>query len=172
MDSENQNIIIHNTADGKASVSLYAKDGMVCMNQNHLAELFDTSKQNIGQHIANILKEEELDKESVVKNFFTTAADSKKYSVTLYSLDMILAVGFRVRSKRGTQFRIWANRNLKEFMIKGFVMDDERLKNLYPVPHRQYVFSIPKMLRFYFKYISGTTAPCWAVSADALSGVC
>ncbi|MCP4576870.1 MAG: virulence RhuM family protein [Deltaproteobacteria bacterium] len=129
MDDDRQNIIIYNTADGKASVSLYAKDGMVWMNQNQLAQLFDTSKQNVGQHIANILKEGELEKDSVVKNFFTTASDGKEYGVIFYALDMILAVGFRVRSKRGTQFRIWANRNLKEYMIKGFVMDDERLKN-------------------------------------------
>jgi hypothetical protein len=127
--SEEKNIIIYNTSDGKASVSLYAKDGSVWMNQNQLAELFDTSKQNIGQHIANILTEGELNEDSVVKNYFTTAADGKNYEVTFYCLDMILAIGFRVRSKRGTQFRIWANRNLKEFMVKGFVMDDERLKN-------------------------------------------
>jgi hypothetical protein len=129
MNKNKQNIIIYNTADGKASVSLYAKDGMVWMNQNQLAELFDTSKQNIGQHINNILAENELDENSVVKNYFTTAVDGKQYNVTFYSLDMILAIGFRVRSKRGTQFRIWANQNLKEYMIKGFVMDDERLKN-------------------------------------------
>ncbi|MBN1317260.1 MAG: virulence RhuM family protein, partial [Anaerolineales bacterium] len=128
--SENKkNIIIYNTVDGKASVSLYAKDGMVWMNQNQIAELFDTSKQNVGQHIANILKEGELQVNSVVKNYFTTAADGKQYNVTFYALDMVLAIGFRVRSKRGTQFRIWANRNLKEYMVKGFVMDDERLKN-------------------------------------------
>jgi hypothetical protein len=126
---EKNSIIIYNTEDGKVSVTLYAKDGSVWMNQNQMAELFDTSKQNVGQHISNILKENELDKNSVVKNFFTTALDGKKYNVTFYSLDMILAIGFRVRSKRGTQFRIWANRNLKEFMVKGFVMDDERLKN-------------------------------------------
>jgi hypothetical protein len=129
MNKENQSIIIYNTADGKASVSLYAKDGMVWMNQSQIAELFDTSKQNIGQHVANILEEKELDKNSVVKNYFTTAADGKQYNVTFYALDMILAIGFRVRSKRGTQFRIWANHNLKEYMIKGFVIYDERLKN-------------------------------------------
>lgn len=126
---ENNRIIIYNTSDGKASVSLFAKDGNVWMNQKQLAELFDTSKQNIGQHIANILKEGELDEHSVVKNYFTTASDGKQYEVTFYALDMILAIGFRVRSKRGTQFRIWANKNLKEYMVKGFVMDDERLKN-------------------------------------------
>src|SRR6056297_2506949 len=124
-----KNIIIYNTVDGKASVALYAKDGMVWMNQNQLAELFDTSKQNISQHIANVIKEGELQEQSVVKNYFTTAVDGKDYNVTFYSLEMVLAIGFRVRSKRGTQFRIWANQNLKEYMIKGFVMDDDRLKN-------------------------------------------
>lgn len=107
-----QNIIIYKTQDGKTSIALYAKDGSVWMNQNQLAELFDTSKQNIGQHINKILEDNELDQSSVVKNYFTTASDGKKYDVTFYSLDMILAVGFRVRSKRGTQFRQWANRNL------------------------------------------------------------
>lgn len=124
-----KNIIIYNTVDGKASVSLYAKDGSVWMNQNQLAELFDTSKPNISMHISNILNDRELDPNSVVKNYLTTAADGKKYEVTFYSLGMILAIGFRVRSKRGTQFRIWANRNLREYMVKGFVIDDERLKN-------------------------------------------
>jgi hypothetical protein len=128
MDSE-QNVIIYNTEDGKASVALYAKDGDVWMNQQQLAELFDTSKQNISQHINNVLEENELQENSVVKNYLTTASDGKKYDVTFYSLSMILAIGFRVRSKRGTQFRIWANQNLREYMIKGFVMDDERLKN-------------------------------------------
>ena len=126
---EQNKIIIYNTADGKAKVSLFARDGLIWMNQNQLAELFDTSKQNVGQHISNILKDNELDKNSVVKNYFTTADDGKDYSITFYALDMILAIGFRVRSKRGTQFRIWANQNLKEYMLKGFLMDDERLKN-------------------------------------------
>jgi hypothetical protein len=97
-----QNIIIYKTADGKTSVALYAKDGNIWMNQNQLAELFATSKQNIGQHISNILAEGELEGNSVVKNYFTTADDGKQYDVTFYSLDMILAIGFRVRSKRGT----------------------------------------------------------------------
>ena len=127
--NKEQNIIIYNTSDGKTSVSLFAKDGNIWMNQNQLAELFDTSKPNISMHISNILKEGEIDIDSVVKDYLTTASDGKKYKVTFYSLAMILAIGFRVRSKRGTQFRQWANRNLKEYMIKGFVMDDERLKN-------------------------------------------
>lgn len=99
------------------------------MNQNQLAELFATSKQNISLHIINILEENELKENSVVKDYLTTASDGKKYNVTFYSLEMILSIGFRVRSKRGTQFRQWANRNLSEYMVKGFVIDDERLKN-------------------------------------------
>lgn len=122
-------LIIYNTADGKASVALYARDGDVWMNQQQLAELFDTSIPNISMHISNMLKEKELSQNSVIKNYLTTAADGKQYEVTFYALSMILAIGFRVRSKRGTQFRIWANQNLREYMIKGFVMDDERLKN-------------------------------------------
>ncbi len=129
MNNKEQNIIIYNTADGKASVSLFTKDGNIWMNQKQLAELFNTSVPNISMHIANILKEKELKLNSVVKDYLTTASDGKEYNVIFYSLDMILSIGFRVRSKRGTQFRIWANRNLKEYMVKGFVMDDERLKN-------------------------------------------
>lgn len=125
----NADLVIYQTQDGRTSVSLYAQDGSVWMNQGQLAELFDTSKQNISLHINNILKEGELSKDSVVKDYLTTASDGKGYNITFYSLDMILAIGFRVRSKRGTQFRQWANRNLKEYMVKGFVMDDERLKN-------------------------------------------
>jgi len=127
--NKEQNIIIYNTTDGKASVSLFAQDGLVWMNQNQLSELFDTSVPNISMHISNILKEGEVEANSVVKDYLTTASDGKNYNVTFYSLEMILAIGFRVRSKRGTQFRIWANTNLSEYMVKGFVMDDERLKN-------------------------------------------
>lgn len=126
---EDKNIIIYNTQDGKTSVSLLSKNGSVWMNQSQLAELFDTSVPNISIHISNILKEKELDVNSVIKDYLTTASDNKEYNVTFYSLEMILAIGFRVRSKRGTQFRQWANQNLSSFMIKGFVMDDERLKN-------------------------------------------
>ena len=124
-----QDIIIYNTEDGKASVSLMTKDGNIWMNQNQLAELFDTSVPNMSMHISNIFKDGELEPNSVVKDYLTTASDGKEYNITFYSLDMILAIGFRVRSKRGVQFRKWANQNLKEFMIKGFVIDDNRLKN-------------------------------------------
>ena len=129
MEKTNNKIIIYNTDDGKADVKLYSKDVVIWMNQQQMALLFDTSKQNISLHILNVLQEKELDENSVVKDYLTTASDGKNYNVTYYALPMVLAVGFRVRSIRGTQFRKWANKNLAEFLQKGFVMDDERLKN-------------------------------------------
>lgn len=126
---DQQNIIIYRTADGRASVALYAKDGKIWLNQQQMAELFATSKPNISMHISNILKERELEEPSVVKEFLTTAADGKNYNVIFYSLEMIIAVGYRVRGIRGTQFRQWATEHLTEYLVKGFTMDDERLKN-------------------------------------------
>ncbi len=126
---EQQNIIIYRTADGRASVALFAKDGNIWLNQQQMAELFATSKQLISHHIANILKENELNENSVVKQYLTTAADGKNYNVVFYSLEMIIAVGYRVRGIRGTQFRQWATEHLTEYLVKGFTMDDERLKN-------------------------------------------
>ena len=127
---EQQNIIIYRTADGRASVALFAKDGKIWLNQQQMAELFATSKPNISMHIANILKEKELDEISVVKNFLTTAADGKNYNVVFYSLEMIIAVGYRVRGVRGTQFRQWATEHLTEYLVKGFTMDLLRIRDI------------------------------------------
>ena len=129
MPDQERNIIIYRTADGRASVALYAHDGKIWVNQQQMAELFATSKQIISYHIVNILKENELTQDSVVKEFLTTAADGKSYNVVFYSLEMIIAVGYRVRGVRGTQFRQWATEHLTEYLVKGFTMDDERLKN-------------------------------------------
>lgn len=129
MPDQSSNIIIYNTTEGKASVVLYARDGKIWLSQQQMAELFATSKQLISHHIANIIKDKELHEISVVKQYLTTAADGKNYNVVYYSLEMILAVGFRVRGVRGTQFRQWANTHLSEYLVKGFTMDDERLKN-------------------------------------------
>ena len=126
---DRQDIIIYRTADGRASVALYAKDGKIWLNQQQMAELFATSKQTISHHIINILKEKELYELAVVKQYLTTAADGKNYNVVFYSLEMILAVGLRVRGMRGTQFRQWAIEHLTEYLVKGFTMDDQRLKN-------------------------------------------
>lgn len=129
MSNDQPNMIIYRTADGKSSVALFAKDGKIWLSQQQMAELFATSKPNISMHIANILKEKELNEISVVKKFLTTAADGKNYNVVFYSLEMIIAVGYRVRGVRGTQFRQWATEHLTEYLVKGFTMDDERLKN-------------------------------------------
>jgi len=126
---DKQNIIIYRTSDGRNSVALYAKDGKIWLNQQQMAELFATSKQSVSYHIINILKDKELDEKSVVKEYLTTAADGKNYNVVFYSLEMIIAVGYRVRGVRGTQFRQWATEHLTEYLVKGFTMDDERLKN-------------------------------------------
>ncbi len=124
-----QDIIIYNTPDGRSSVALYAQDGNIWLNQSQIAELFATSKQTISHHIGNILADNELDKDSVVKHYLTTASDGKQYNVEYYSLQMIIAIGYRVRGIRGTQFRKWATDHLSEYLIKGFTIDDERLKN-------------------------------------------
>jgi hypothetical protein len=122
-------IIIYNTEDGQANIKLYANDGTVWLNQAQIAKLFNTTKQNVSLHINNIFNEGELDQISVVKDYLTTAKDGKEYNVVYYNLDVILAIGFRVRSKRGTQFRKWANSSLKEYLQKGYLLDKDRLKN-------------------------------------------
>ena len=129
MDKEQHDIIIYSTPDGKTNVSLMTRDGKVWLNQSQISDLFGTSVPNICYHIANILKENELDANSVIKDYLITASDGKTYNVLCYSLEMILAIGYRVRSIRGVQFRQWATRHLSEYLVKGFVMDDERLKN-------------------------------------------
>lgn len=119
-------LIIYNTDDGEANVSLLAKDGTVWCTQAQMAELFGKSISTISRHISNILDENEVDKKSNLH--FMQIANSDK-PVAIYSLDVILAVGFRVRSPRGTQFRRWANSTLRKYLQKGFVLDSERLKN-------------------------------------------
>ena len=122
-------IIIYNTKDGKAAIKLYADNGTAWLTQAQIAELFNTTKQNISTHISKIFSEQELDRNSVVKYYLTTAKDGKEYNTAYYNLDMIIAIGFRVRSPRGTQFRQWANSTLKEYLQKGFILDKDRLKN-------------------------------------------
>lgn len=123
------NIIIYNTEDGKSQIKLYTVDDTVWLSLTQIAELFQKNKSTVSRHINNIFEEGELDKNSVVANYATTASDGKTYNVDFYNLDLILAVGFRVRSPRGTQFRRWANSTLKEYLQKGFVLDKDRLKN-------------------------------------------
>lgn len=122
-------LILYTTDDGKSQIQLRVDLGTVWLSQMEMAELFQTSKQNIAKHLKAIFVEQELSQDSVVNQRLTTAADGKNYQVAHYNLDAILAVGYRVRSPRGVQFRRWASTVLKEYLVKGFVMDDERLKN-------------------------------------------
>ena len=121
-------LVVYATEDGSAQFFLRAEHGSVWLTQLELATLFQTTKQNISLHVRNVLAEDELQAEAVVKQDLTTATDGKRYRTRLYNLDMILAIGYRVKSPRGTQFRQWATTHLKEYLVKGFVMDDERLK--------------------------------------------
>ena len=123
-------ILIYQTEDGRTKIDVKFEDETVWLTQAQLCELYQTSKSNISEHIKHIFEEEELDEESVVRKFRTTAADGKSYNTIHYNLDMIISLGYRVKSKIATNFRRWAAERLKEYMIKGFTMDDERLKNL------------------------------------------
>jgi hypothetical protein len=122
-------LILYQTEDGKAQVRLRAEEGSVWLSQSEIAELFATTIPNANIHIRNILKEGELAEDSVIKESLITASDGKNYRTKLYRLEMILAVGYRVKGMRGTQFRQWATAHLAEYLVKGFVMDDERLRN-------------------------------------------
>ena len=122
-------LIQYQTEDGVTVIRLQARDGNVWLSQADMADLFQATKQNISLHIRNILDDDEQDEDSVVKEYLTTAADGKAYRTLHYSLPMIMAVGFRVRSARGVQFRRWASEQLTEYLVKGFVMDDARLKD-------------------------------------------
>ena len=132
----NNEIIIYNTEDGKARISLRLENGMVWLSQSEIAELFDTTKQNISKHIKAIFEDRELNREVVVNYQLTTTqhgaikGKTQTKKVAYYNLDMILAIGYRVRSPRGMQFRNYATTILKEYLVKGFAIDDEKLKNL------------------------------------------
>jgi len=121
--------LVYQTEDGKLKLDVRFEGETVWLTQQHMAALFQTTKQNVSLHIQNAFSEGELHEVSVVKESLTTAADGKKYATKFYNLDVIISVGYRVKSLRGTQFRIWATQRLREYIVKGFVLDDERLKN-------------------------------------------
>ncbi len=125
---EHGNIIIYKDKNGNDNIEVKMQDNTVWLNQEQLVKLYNSSKSNISEHIKHIFDEGELDENSVVRNFRTTASDGKNYNVNYYNLDMIVAVGFRVRSNVGTNFRRWANERLTEYIIKGFTMNDDLLK--------------------------------------------
>ena len=127
--SDRSEIIIYSTADGLTKIDVRLEDDTVWLTQAEMVELFQSSKSNISEHIKHIFEEGELQEKSVVRKFRTTASDGKSYNTAFYNLDVIISVGYRVKSLRGTQFRIWANSILKEYITKGFALDDARLKN-------------------------------------------
>jgi hypothetical protein len=122
-------LILYTTEDGRSQIKLRAKDQTVWLTQREMAQLFEVSTDNVGLHLKNIFTDGELELKSVTEVSSVTATDGKNYLTKLYNLDAILAVGYRVRSPRGVQFRRWASTVLKDYLIKGFVLDDERLKN-------------------------------------------
>jgi hypothetical protein len=129
MDIDNRGeIIMYQTEDGLTKIDVKMQDETVWLTQQQLVELYQSSKSNVSEHIKHIFEEGELDEESVVRKFRTTAADGKNYNMTYYNLDMIISLGYRIKSVIATNFRRWATERLKEYMIKGFTMDDERLK--------------------------------------------
>lgn len=123
-------MMIYTTEDGLTKIETTFDGDTVWLSIDQMAELFQRDKSTISRHIKNIFAEGELKRAAVVANFATTAADGKTYQVDYYNLDVIISVGYRVKSQRGVQFRIWATKILKEYMRKGFALDDERLKNL------------------------------------------
>ena len=129
-EQNNSEMMIYTTEDGLTKIETTFDGDTVWLSIDQMAELFQRDKSTISRHIKNIFTEGELKREAVVANFATTAADGKTYQVDYYNLDVIISVGYRVKSQRGVQFRIWATGMLKEYMRKGLALDDERLKNL------------------------------------------
>src|SRR3989339_328533 len=127
MEEKSNQIIIYNTEDGQTKIEVQMKEETVWLSQKQMAELFDCSVDNVSLHLRNVFKEAELSENSVTEDYSVTASDGKNYVVKHYNLDAIISVGYRINSLRGTQFRIWATQKLKEYIIKGFAMDDERL---------------------------------------------
>lgn len=121
-------ILIYQTEEGLTNINVKMQDETVWLTQQQLVELYQSSKSNVSEHIKHIFEEGELEEDLVVRKFRTTASDGKNYNVTYYNLDMIISLGYRIKSSIATQFRRWATERIKEYMIKGFTMDDERLK--------------------------------------------
>lgn len=121
-------IVIYQAGSGATRLEVRLQEETVWLTQQLMAELFQTTKQNIGQHLKNIFSEGDLIEDSVVKKFFTTAADGKEYKTNFYNLDAIISVGYRIKSGVATRFRQWATTRLREYIVKGFTLDDERFK--------------------------------------------
>lgn len=127
MQEKNNQIIIYNTEDGQTKIEVKMENETVWLSQKQMAELFSKDVKTVNEHIKNVFSEGELAESSVIRKFRITASDGKSYETMVYNLDVIISVGYRVKSHRGTQFRIWATQKLRDYIIKGFAMDDERL---------------------------------------------
>lgn len=160
------NLIFYRSEDGKTKIEVHLIDETVWLSQAQMSELFGKDKRTISEHIQNIFKERELDENSVVRNFRTTRADGKNYQVLHYNLDVIISVGYRVSSLRGTQFRIWATTKLKEYLIKGFLLDDERLKNSGEGNYFEELLSRIRDIRSAEKVFWGKVLDIYATSID------
>ncbi len=125
---ENKELIMFKTKDGKLSIDVNLNEETVWLSQKKIAELFDKNVKTINEHIKNVFKEGELEENSVIRNFRITASDGKSYDTMFYNLDVIISVGYRVKSKRGTEFRIWANSILKDYLMKGYALDERRFE--------------------------------------------
>ncbi len=134
--------LLYQTEDGQTRIECRFEGETIWLSQANITKLYQTTKQNISLHLKNLFEEGELVENRVVKEYLTTGPDGKKYRVNHYNLDAILAVGYRVRSHRGTQFRIWATERLREYLVKGFAMDDARLKQAGGGLHIQGVFAV------------------------------
>lgn len=124
----NGEILIYQNSEGNIKIDVHLEDETVWLTQLQLCELFQKSKATVSEHIKHIFEESELNENSVVRNFRTTASDGKTYETNFYNLDVIISVGYRVKSHQGTQFRIWATQRLKEYIVKGFTLNDDRFK--------------------------------------------
>ncbi|MDR3271070.1 MAG: virulence RhuM family protein [Peptococcaceae bacterium] len=144
------NMVIYQTADGLAKIDVRLMDDNLWLNQAQLVELFQTSKQNISLHIKNVFAEEELGEKAVVKEYLTTASDGKNYRVKYYNLDMIIAIGYRVKSSRGTQFRQWATPVLHEYLQKGFSINTPKLKEAGGGNYWKELFRLNRLISAFF----------------------
>lgn len=147
MNPNNSDFILYTSQDGEVRVDVFIDNETVWLTQKAMQDLFDRSKSTVSEHISNIFKEGELIENQVVRKSRTTADDGKDYEVSYYNLDVIISVGYRIKSQRGTQFRIWATKTLKEFIIKGFVLDDKRLKQGGQIFGRDYFEELLERIR-------------------------
>jgi hypothetical protein len=163
-------IVLYNTEDGLARVQLRTADGTAWLTQAQIGELFATSKQNVSLHLKNLFDEGELAADSVVKESLTTAADGKAYPTLWYSLEAILAVGYRVRSVRGIQFRQWATTRLRDYLVKGFVLDEQRLRDPDPFDYFDELLEKIRDIRASEKRFYQKIREVYATSVDYRSG--